>query len=272
MSALHRSVETLTCPKQLTAYLNNTMGLKLDDSDTKVLAIALNRNNGKGLSMEQIRSLVDTNESQSSVLAGGDDLLEHYFTKAEQHHHEMSVENVSATEVISSIFHKAEQIPMTGGGAKDFNAVSLFSDTDPLEAGEGEGVSLFSDVDAEVSLFSDVDSNNGKVSLFSDVDSTNGKVSLFSDVSPPPPTSKVSLFSETSSVVKGGGGVVHIPTFSVEESLSNSQSKLPQIRVGGSSDSSSSSALSSFSSSARSTDYMSAKSRMRKAIEEKYRV
>ena len=259
MSALHRSVETLTCPKQLTAYLNNTMGLKLDDSDTKVLAIALNRNNGKGLSMEQIRSLVDTNESQSSVLAGGDDLLEHYFTKAEQHHHEMSVENVSATEVISSIFHKAEQIPMTGGGAKDFNAVSLFSDTDPLEAGEGEGVSLFSDVDAEVSLFSDVDS-------------TKGKVSLFSDVPPPPPTSKVSLFSETSSVVKGGGGVVHIPTFSVEESPSNSQSKLPQIRVGGSSDSSSSSALSSFSSSARSTDYMSAKSRMRKAIEEKYRV
>ena len=71
MSAMERSVETITCPSQLTAMLNNTLGLNLDKTDTEVLRIALERNNGRGLDMKRIRMLVQT-EKQSSVLGGGD--------------------------------------------------------------------------------------------------------------------------------------------------------------------------------------------------------
>ena len=328
MSALHRSVETITCPDQLTAFLNNTMGLELDHQDTEVLKIALNRNGGKGLSMGQIRNLVDTNDVAAvSVLSGGDDLLESYFTKAEEHQQNMSSSKSTATDVIASIFHKAEQqTPMSGGAAKDFNTVSLFSDTDLLKAGNDSvsEISLFSDVSkdpaSKVSLFTEEGAAASKVSLFTEEPDVSeepkvslfteegpaskvslvteepevslvtekpevslfteggaeSKVSLFTEEPEVAPASKVSLFTEEPAskvslfsdiTVRGGGDP--IPTFSVDSEM---PSKLPQLRTGSSNTSSSFESSSYADSSNQTTDYMSAKSRMRRAIENKYRV
>ena len=134
MSALHASVQTITCPKKLTSVLNNGMGLDLDESDQQVLALALKKNGGKGLTMDQIERLVDTKTSVG-VLGGGDGqgLLETYFTKAEM---EADGEGQAAMGFYGGLEahmqaeeHSTKRI-LGGGGGQDYyyNEVSLLSD------------------------------------------------------------------------------------------------------------------------------------------------
>ena len=229
-SAFDRSVETVTCPVQLTAMLNNTMGLDLDSRDTDVLRLAIKRNGGRGLTMKTIRDLVDLNiKNRSSVLGGGDgiDLLQNQFCKAEQYVQSQAKSFRSAN---IGIYHKAEigSIKQGGneikGGESKFNSVSIFGDGGEDTVGVSS-VSMFSNIgggggeESEVSMFSNCDTSSLKGGEKTDI-SLGGEetVSLFSNVTPSlnggGEESKVSLFSNVTPSLNGGGEGSKVSLFS----------------------------------------------------------